>query len=130
MKKLIKTSFIEHQDFDLWNFFRDNEAIEQGFPPETVRLTNQKDFEDFMKRKKNKRGKKGRLALHSGCLACMSPYYETYNPFEYCSECFVRFHRYCYPGMKVLDESTQKTELYCESCYNRKMSIVHRVKQV
>lgn len=126
-KKLITFS-LTNTPVDFLNFFKNNEIIEQGYPPEASKINDEKDFEDFMKKKKNRKGKKARFALHSGCLGCLNCFYEVYNPLSYCQECYVRFHRFCYPGYTITDEGTQRKETFCESCYNKKNNVPLRAK--
>ena len=60
--------------------------------------------------------------FYSGCLGCLNDHFETYNPFLYCHQCYVRFHRSCYPGFIHVDENTFKEEIFCESCYYKKFN--------
>ncbi len=49
--------------------------------------------------------------LKTACAGCLSPYHEQYNPFLYCSECHVRFHKYCYSPIEGV----------CEPCSLKKV---------
>lgn len=50
-----------------------------------------------MKRKKSKKTRKNpKGVLKTSCAACLSPHHEQYNPFSYCTDCHVRFHKFCY----------------------------------
>ena len=49
------------------------------------------EFEAYMFARKNPKG-----VLKTVCCGCLSPHNEQYNPFLYCVDCHVRFHKYCY----------------------------------
>ena len=64
-----------------------------------------------MKRKKNKKTKKNpKGVLKTSCGGCLSSHHEQYNPFFYCFDCHIRFHKFCYTSIDGL----------CEPCFNRK----------
>lgn len=65
-----------------------------------------------MKKKKGKKSRKNpKGVLKTGCGGCLSSHYEQYNPFSYCPDCHVRFHKYCYTPYK---------DNLCESCFHKK----------
>ena len=65
-----------------------------------------------MKKKKGKKSRKNiKGVLKTSCGVCLSPHFEQYNPFLYCSECHVRYHKFCYSSFK---------DNLCETCYHKK----------
>ena len=65
-----------------------------------------------MKKKKGKKYRKNMKGiLKTSCGGCLSPHFEQYNPFFYCADCHIRFHKYCYTPFK---------DNLCESCFHKK----------
>lgn len=68
-----------------------------------------------MKKKKGKKTRKNiKGVLKTSCAGCLSPHFEQYNPFLYCPDCHIRFHKYCYSPFK---------DNLCESCYQKKQPL-------
>ena len=108
MIKKLTIRGISDEEIDFYNFFKNNDSIENENGPAISKIKDQREFEEYIKRKKNKKGKKARYPLPSACLGCMSYYHEQYNSFLYCQDCYVRFHRYCYPGFNARDDLLNK----------------------
>lgn len=71
-------------EIDYLNFFKNNELVEHNYGPAEGTISDQKEFEEFMRKKKNKKGRKGKYVLHTACIGCCSSFYEQYNPLSYC----------------------------------------------
>ena len=91
---------LQNVEIDLLNYFANLDMLEQhgSIEPDQLRTINdKKEFEDYMKKKKCKKTRKNpKTVLKTSCGACLSPHHEQYNPFSYCSDCHVRFHKFCY----------------------------------
>lgn len=85
---------------DFLNYYANLDAIEQygSLEPDQERtITDRREFDEYMKRKRSKKTRKNpKGVLKTVCCGCLSPHNEQYNPFLYCVDCHVRFHKYCY----------------------------------
>ena len=78
-------------------------------------IADKKEFEEFIGRKKSKKSRKNNKGiLKTACAACLSPHYEQYNPLLHCTDCQIRFHKYCYTPFR---------DGLCEICFSKKEPI-------
>lgn len=111
VKKLLKNA-LEDKEIDFYNFFKDKEIQEHDLTSPKGSITDTKEFEEFLKKRKHsKMYKTSRSILHSGCEGCMSSSFDPGNNFIFCQQCGVRFHQTCFEGMYF----TEKTVI-CTAC--------------
>lgn len=106
---------LANTEIDFLNYFANLDMLEQYGSIEADQLrtiTDKREFEEYMKRKKSKKTRKNpKGVLKTACGGCLSPHHEQYNPFSYCSDCHVRFHKFCYSAT---------AEGLCEPCSLKK----------
>ena len=124
IKKNLRKALV-NTEIDYLNYYATLDAIEQYGsvdPGQDKLITDKKEFEDYIKRKKCKRSRKNNKGiLKTACAACLSPHFEQFNPFLHCIDCQIRFHKFCYTPFK---------DGLCEPCFAKKEPSASRGRNI